>query len=265
MSKHICLTLFNTPESYPLEKGKKIPYFLVCPLANVTSRPTSVSLVLKRCENAENNLEIINNQPPDGVKKKFGVCTKQMNYQDREIAVRLIEWVHILRILGVDKIHGYNRHVHPNMFKAMNYFEEKGFAEFKPFLEPHDIVFKPRQWLTRTIEKNLLNDCFYRNKNIYEFIAVLDLDEVIMPVKETDRNWNDLLGNFKNKEQKDYFFFSYAFFENKTSKIKDESVPSHFYMLHHTEVKISRSFLLQILIQVFTAFKHLRFPGIKLL
>jgi Glycosyltransferase family 92 len=195
-----------------------------------------VSLVSNPCDNAENNLEIINNKPPNGVKKKFGVCTKQMDYDNRDFAKRFIEWVEMLKILGVDKIHGYNRHVSKDLFKAMTYYEEEGILDINPFLEPFGTVYKLHDWPMRSIERNLLNDCFYRNKNLYEYIAIIDPDEFFMPL--IHENWHDLLSNLKNKENQDYFYFSYVWFVHNTS-IKDiNGIPSHFYMLQHIQVII---------------------------
>lgn len=207
----------------------------MCELELQGQRPTSVSLVSNPCENAENDLQIIDNQPPDGVQKMFGVCTKQMQFESQTFVARFVEWVHILRILGVEKIHGYNRYVHKDLFKVMNYFEDKNFLEMKPFLEPAGSFYILRSWATRALERNLLNDCFYRNKNLYKYIVVLDPDEIIMPVKKTDHNLTALMKNFKDAEIWDYFYFQYFFFKNNDSLLNND-VPKQFYMLRHIKV-----------------------------
>jgi Glycosyltransferase family 92 len=116
--------------------------------------PISVSLVPKPCDAAENNLKVIDNQPPNGSKKYFGVCSKQMNYQDKNFAIRLIEWIHLLRILGVEKVHAYNRFVHPDTIKVFKYFEEKDWLEIQPFLEISTTDFALTKTPMPTIEKN---------------------------------------------------------------------------------------------------------------
>ena len=37
------------------------------------------------------------------------------------------------------------------------------------------------------------NDCLYRNMYRYKYIALLDIDEVILPIEE--HNWSDLMKN----------------------------------------------------------------------
>ena len=39
------------------------------------------------------------------------------------------------------------------------------------------------------------NDCLYRNMYRYKYIALLDIDEVILPIEE--KNWSDLMKNVK--------------------------------------------------------------------
>lgn len=183
-----------------------------------------------------NNLQIINNQPIDGVKKKFGVCTKQLNYPNRDFAIRLIEWVEMLKILGVEKIYGYNRYVHPDIFKVMQYFEEKGVLEVKAFLEPSETPYIVHDWPVRTLELNLLNDCFYRTKNIYKHVAVLDLDEIIMPAKAGDRNWHDIVSNIPDSENRDYINVPFFFFPHNDSFSKEQNIPAYLHMLQHVQV-----------------------------
>lgn len=111
--------LFNS--EYKWREGAILPFLVTCPInVNNTKKPTTVSLTANPCDNAENNIKIIDNQPLNGVKKGFGVCCKSLSFSDRSYVIRFIEWVHILRILGADKITLFNQHVHPELFKILN-------------------------------------------------------------------------------------------------------------------------------------------------
>ena len=60
------------------------------------------------------------------------------------------------------------------------------------------------------------NDCLYRNMYRYEYIALLDIDEVIMPIEED--NWSDLMKKVKElaykikKEERASYNFRNVYF-----------------------------------------------------
>jgi hypothetical protein len=114
----------------------KYGYLVTCPIEFKNRLPTAVSLTAKTCDFAENKIAIIDNQPIDGVKKSFGVCCKYLFFEDRKEVIRFIEWVELLRILGAEKIMLFNKHVHPEHFKIMNYYKEKGIIDFYDYLDP---------------------------------------------------------------------------------------------------------------------------------
>lgn len=206
-----------------------------CPVELDGKLPRSVSLTLNRCDNAENNLQIIDNQPPDGVKKEFGVCVKQLTYPNRDFIIRFIEWLHLLRILGAEKVHFYNRFVHQEMMKVIEYFEAKGLVEMKPFLEPSDLS---NQYLTsfptKILENAVVNDCFYRTKNLYKYIAVFDPDEVIMPLNESHKSWHDLIQSVGSSQ--DIYTNRMIFYPNLEEPAID-GIPKFLYILQHVKVR----------------------------
>jgi hypothetical protein len=213
----------------------KIPYLLTCPLSSNDETPVSVSLVMEPCQTAENDVKIIDNQPESQQKKEFGVCLKQLNFEDKKSAFRFIEWVHLMKILGVDKIHGFTRSVHPDILKAVKSFTEKGWMEMKPVFAPLGSMFVHASWETRALELMLLNDCFYRNLNLYKYIIVIDTDEVIMPVSVNTTILHDLIETLDPTESIDNYYFPYGFF--KTSRV-NRVIPDQFFMLQHVMVKI---------------------------
>ena len=192
-----------------------------------------MSLTTEACANAENNLKIINNQPKNGVKKKFGVCLKQITYEDRSFAIKFIEWVHLLRILGAEKVHLSNRFVHPETYKAMKYFEKLGYIEVKPFLEPTGVPDIKHEWEARTLELNMINDCFYRVINIYEFIVIIDPDEVIMPKSGSIKSWNQLLDSVDYKSRNVDAYLSRSVTFPPLKAIANPEIPKYHYILQH--------------------------------
>lgn len=152
---------------YEYHEGLKVPFIITCPIEFSHRTPVAVSLTAKPCEHAENKLIIIDNLPPNNIKKTFGVCTKYLFFEDRKVVARFIEWVEMVRILGADKITLYNRNVHPEHFKILNYYKEKGFLEFFPFLEPSGIENAPTASTQFYMIETLLHtDCFYRTRKL---------------------------------------------------------------------------------------------------
>lgn len=224
------------------QPSHKLPYLIECPFDHNGKIPKAVSLTANPCDNAENLLKIIDNQPANGVKKKFGVCSKFITYANRDFGFRFAEWIHILRILGNDKVYFYNRFVHDEVFKVFQYFERKNMIELWPFLEPSGIpdmqAYGTQHFL---LETNLINDCFYRVRNLYEYVAVLDADEVIMPVLETDRNWEDMFNSFDKSIKPDSYSFENVYYPNVDAEPLDE-VPKYHHMLQHIQRSVNFSY-----------------------
>jgi Glycosyltransferase family 92 len=212
------------------------PYLITCPFEEVDGKvPKFVSLTASSCDNAENLMEIIDNQPSDGTKKKFGVCTKQLSYKNQEVATKFIEWVHLLKILGAEKIHLRNKYVHKDFFAIMNHFEEKNLIEVQPFLEPSGISDTDLDSIqTYMLEQNILNDCFYRVRNLYEYVIFLDIDEIIVPNNQADNNWSDMLKTFfasmkRFKVPRDAYYTRHVYFPKIETSFNE--IPKHHNML----------------------------------
>lgn len=146
-----------------------LPYLITCPINLGDRLPIAVSLTENPCEYAENKATVIDNQPIDGIKKSFGFCSKFMFFDDRNQTTRFIEWVSMMRILGVDKITLFNHHVHSDHFKILNYYRDQGFIEYFDYLEPSGIPYGDNNFRLRQremIEVLLLTDCFYKTRNL---------------------------------------------------------------------------------------------------
>ena len=116
-------------------------FLLSCPLPESHSNqvPSSVSLVRRECQNngksSTNSLRVIYNRGlsflfilddkiidvsyiGNGPKKKFAVCSKGLNHLG-DYSYRFIEWIEVIRSLGVHKIFLYVLQVHPNVQKVL--------------------------------------------------------------------------------------------------------------------------------------------------
>lgn len=204
----------------------RYPYLIECPFEGTI--PASVSLVAKRCDYAENNLKVLNAQPADGVKKRFGVCTKQVYFDNRDFGMKLIEWICMVRLLGAEKIHFHYTFLHPDLFEIVKYFEEQGVVEALPYFRMSG------EWQQSLTEVNVLTDCYYRVKNLYDYVAILDFDEVIMPVNESDFTWEDIITRVNSSEYRDAYVSQNVYYPEVGAEPLEE-VPKNMYMLQHIQ------------------------------
>jgi hypothetical protein len=218
------------------DKNAKYPFMIECPFEGPP--PTSVSLVENKCDHAENNLKLIDIQPADGIKKRFGVCSKKARFENRNFAIRFIEWVHMVRLLGAEKVHFSYDYVHPDMFEIINYFEEKGMLETWQYLNPTGIEdSKLSSWQGFQIEVVAQTDCFYKVMNLYDYVALIDMDELIIPVMEEDLTWEDLINRANsNSNSSDYFdgYVAQNVFYPESKAIHND-IPKFMYILQNTQ------------------------------
>ena len=237
------------------------PYLMACklPSASVVKAlgvppdmvPVSVSLVEKTREAASNNLRVNNNVPDK--RGGFAVCVKGLDFTDELLSVRLIEWIELLAVLGVEKIILYEFELHPTVSSVLHYYEEVGQVEILPISLPGDQPNIPelrRSYLKTNLGSKKLaemvpyNDCLYRNLNSYDYVAILDIDEVIMPINAT--SWRELMDVVVRKSSTDdatapspyssYVFRNVYFWDdNGVSNLEDwePDIPMYMHMLRH--------------------------------
>lgn len=232
------------------KQGIYQPYLIACqipkPFHSVV--PASVSIVEKECDTATNNLRVIYNRPPDDKKKGFAVCVKGLDFLYDDLSVRLVEWIELLHILGADKIYFYELQVHPNISKILRHYENEGMVQVTPLTlsggQPNVPGFQHLYLQKKTNHKRQneiipYNDCLYKNLYLYDYIALLDIDEIIMP--KDDMNWHDLMKRVlpKSKKLRNDTYPSYnvrnVYFldEHQHEHGWYKDIPKYLHMLQH--------------------------------
>lgn len=218
------------------------PYLMSCfnPLKEHT--PSSVSIVEKdkHCERASNNLKVIYNSKPiaDNIKKPFAVCVKDLDFMEDQTK-QIVEWIEILSLLGADKFFIYVINIHPNMMRALQYYEEIGKVHIEKITEPkgpnrNESIL---QWLQN--EMTSLNDCLYKHMYEYDFLIPLDIDEILMPVRDEDRTWKDLLIRVISESSQNQYSPAYVasnvFFltDNVHAGELQPEIPADMFFLQH--------------------------------
>ncbi|XP_037931752.1 uncharacterized protein LOC119666542 [Teleopsis dalmanni] len=239
------------PEWY---KAKHIyfPHLLTCilPVLNGNAVPKAVSLVDTKCSKASNTITIYYDPlPKDKVRNGFAVCVKNLFFPIVDHSARVVEWLELLRLLGVTKVYMYDLYSHPNLTKVLNYYEEDGFVEVTPITHANGEPQFPHYYhLAWSITKlsNILheliayNDCFYKHMYRYDYIALIDTDEVLMPLDPLS-NWHDIVEVVRSAEEKNRHNFTNICFRNvyfpEYSNLGryTRTIPEYFYMLQHVK------------------------------
>lgn len=192
------------------KQGIYQPYVIACKIPQShwsKGPPASVSMVERSCDTPSNNLRVIYNKPER--KKDFAVCVKGLDFLHEDLSVRLVEWIELISLLGADKIFFYQLQVHPNVTKILDHYQRLGMVHVTPLTlpggQPNVPAFQHMYLTKKTNHKRQnelipYNDCLYKHMYEYEYIALLDVDEVIMPVK--DATWQDLMKRVMEKALK---------------------------------------------------------------
>jgi hypothetical protein len=119
--------------------GEMQPYMLTCslPPSHASRTPTAVSVVERRCEKANNLLQMSHEKQEK--KKKFGVCMKLFPYGYEGIAEKMVESMEVLARLGADQVFFYHWEADPNATRVMEYYEGQGRASAREMVLPDNL------------------------------------------------------------------------------------------------------------------------------
>ena len=153
-------------------------------LYSVKHRPVSTLLCLKSdCSKCSSHLSVY---WEERVKKlDFAVCLYQPLFQicDHE---RVIAWIETNRALGAQKITVYYQESYKNVRESIQQYVDEGFVE----------AFSWHQNFTRLTDNCfgqalVAFDCLYRYMHRTNYLAMFDLDELLVPLKSP--TWHGLI------------------------------------------------------------------------
>lgn len=179
-----------------LNKFGASPYLLTCP-SPLGSAPKFVSLTVEACGRPNNLLSIHNERDQQ---KNFLVTVKGIDF-DIDVSMLIIEWLEILKTLAVDHVEVFVIRIHPNTKQVLEFYEQQGFVTVKELNYPPELPNgRGENWYQWT-QNDLIPymDSFYRNLYRFQYFIPLDIDEIVLPVKNEDRTWIDLLNRTISK------------------------------------------------------------------
>ncbi|KAJ8678534.1 hypothetical protein QAD02_014321 [Eretmocerus hayati] len=162
-----CFVMCPVPREPPAKASERLPD-AVSIVARLRVAPTNRLLVRNR----------LGNRPT--ARKPLAICVKPLHYEYNRV-LQLIEFIELHMILGASHVTLYNDTVGEDASCALRHYESKGLVTLLPW--HHLDMVSQREIRTEGLFA-ALNDCLYRSMYSYEYLALLDLDEFIIPRHE---------------------------------------------------------------------------------
>lgn len=146
-------------------------------------RPEFVSLTLSKnkSEKPSNQLPVFYPQPR---KYDITVCHPAL-YGPYNEPFRIIQSIELNRVLGAEHAFIYNYNVSKEAENILKEYEKDGVLTILPWPVPAE----SNAWYYA--QHTAINDCVYRNIRLSAYVAVVDLDEFIIPANTS--SWTDMI------------------------------------------------------------------------
>ncbi|CAI5444753.1 unnamed protein product [Caenorhabditis angaria] len=151
----------------------------------------SVSLTRSNCKSQKIAMKVVGKSRKIGEKKKdVAICLKGLDYQE-DISGRLLEWLELQYILGADTIGVYMYFLTQKTQNVLKYYEKLGKLTLDQISlsgsDPNSNLersqfLKNNRPQKRRHELIPYNDCFYRHIHTHNYVLILDIDEVVVPI-----------------------------------------------------------------------------------
>ena len=153
--------------------------FVLCPLpgdAVGDLRPAYVTVTASPRSDARNRLLVQNREPTELPTRSIGVCVKPLHFR-YDAVTQLVEFVELHRLLGVERFTFYNSSVGPRVDCALRWYAARGGVTVLPWR----LGLRSQRDIRTEGMFAALNDCLLRALPHSSHVAMIDLDEAIVP------------------------------------------------------------------------------------
>lgn len=211
-------------------------YYLLCPLGDEV--PVAVSILKRKQQpakskndeenevNAKESDELVlhalgnfvlvqnnlkHNQSSVASENRMALCVKPLHYDYNKLD-NLIEFIELNSILGIDHFLFYNHTVGPKVDCLLRHYARN--SSLITVLPWHRLDMKSQQEIRTEGIFASLNDCLYRTMYRFKYVAMIDLDEFLVPHLDDDLKMllNRLTSLPLAKNRAGAFSFQNAFF-----------------------------------------------------
>ncbi|KAM4743293.1 glycosyltransferase family 92 protein F13G3.3-like isoform 2-T2 [Anableps anableps] len=220
---------------------------IMCPLPSQCDMPSHIAVtsVIFKDEYQLEFLEVKNKEEKtEFFSHNFTVCLSTMfNFNN---ILQLVQSLEMYRLLGVSKVVVYKTNCSTETQRILNYYTKKGILEVIPW-SMSKFLNVSRGWLPQHGPGELhyfgqipaLNDCLYRNMYQSKYVALHDVDELILP--QMVQSWIELLPILEKKygPNKCYMFENNVFPNNvilPSLKSQSLSKQTHWRGVHGVNI-----------------------------
>ncbi|GLV44982.1 uncharacterized protein CBL_14446 [Carabus blaptoides fortunei] len=156
--------------------------FILCPLHKNMTAPETVSVV-SRIRSPPSNLVVVRNTDKDRdvinftkIPEGIAICVKPFHFNYNR-ALQLLEFIELNMILGVQHFTFYNHTIGKEVDCILRDYIAKGIVTMLPW----KLNMASQKEIRTEGLFAALNDCLYRSMYRYSHVALVDLDEYIIP------------------------------------------------------------------------------------
>uniref|UniRef100_A0A672RWJ3 Glycosyltransferase family 92 protein n=1 Tax=Sinocyclocheilus grahami TaxID=75366 RepID=A0A672RWJ3_SINGR len=175
---------------------------ITCPINSLCLTLTHVAITASGVLGSVTSFQPVRNRDaPTTFPYEFTICISVM--YDFKSVLNLVESMEMFRLLGAQRVVIYKTNCDSETQKVLDYYEKSGFVEIIPWtIKKHIVVstgwkpdISPGQ-LHYYGQIPALNDCVYRYMYQTRYLALQDMDELILPFKV--KTWTELLPELEN-------------------------------------------------------------------
>lgn len=176
---------------------------ITCPLSSTCLSPTHVAIAARANLGSITSFQPIRNiNIPTTYPYEFTICISVM--YDYKSVLNLVQSMEMFRLLGAQRVVIYKTNCDSDTQKVLDYYEKSGFVEVIPWTITKHISVS-HGWKINESPGQLhyygqipaLNDCVYRYMYQSRYLALHDMDELILPFKV--KTWRELLPELENR------------------------------------------------------------------
>ena len=171
------------------------------------------------CTGASAEIPVLNRQLPEKINtKRFGVCVESPIYGNVSLQ-QIVEFIEMHRTMGVEIVNLYVMEMEDSLWQFLQeHYVKRGLLRLFRWKKVERWV--PLHYFMQSL---LFHDCLYRNMHRVKYMAVQDLDELILPMKHN--SWGELLDFIGDQDKKFIYRFGNCFYINSTSDLHPEHKP----------------------------------------